>query len=118
MTGKRLLLTPGPTPVPPEVLRAMGEPVIHHRSPDFTAVFETVLERLRSVFRTSGDVFVFTASGTGAFESAFVNLLSSGERVLVVSCGEFGTRWQQMARAFGLDVVPARLPVGRDAPRG
>ena len=113
MTQKRLLLTPGPTPVPPEVLRAMGEPVIHHRSPEFAAVFETVLERLRAVFRTEGDVFVFTASGTGAFESALVNLLSPGERVLVVSCGEFGSRWQQMSRALGLDVVPLDYPWGQ-----
>jgi serine---pyruvate transaminase len=106
VTQKRLLLTPGPTPVPPEVLHALAEPVIHHRSPDFAAVFGEVQERLRSVFRTSGEVLVFTASGTGAFESAHVNLFSPGDRVLVVSCGEFGTRWQQLGRTLGLDVVP------------
>jgi serine---pyruvate transaminase len=106
VTRKHLLLTPGPTPVPPEVLRALAEPVIHHRSPDFAAVFERVLARLNEVFRTGNDVLVFTASGTGAFESAFVNLLSPGERVLVVSCGEFGTRWQQLGRAYGVDVAP------------
>jgi aspartate aminotransferase-like enzyme len=106
MPDTRLLLTPGPTPVPPEVLQALAQPVIHHRSPDFTAVFESVLERLRAVFRTDGDVLVLTASGTGAFESAFVNVLSPGEKALVVSCGEFGTRWQQLGRAFGVDVEP------------
>jgi aspartate aminotransferase-like enzyme len=116
MPDEHLLLTPGPTPVPPEVLRALAQPVIHHRSPDFTAVFETVLERLAAVFRTSGDVLVLTASGTGAFESAFVNLLSPGERVLVVSCGEFGTRWQAMGRALGLDVAPLDYPWG-ETPR-
>ena len=116
MTQRRLLLTPGPTPVPPEVLRAMAEPVVHHRSPDFAEVFELALERLRAVFRTAGDVLVFTSSGTGAFESAIVNLLSPGERVLCVSNGEFGTRWQELGRAFGVDVVPLDYAWG-EAPR-
>ncbi len=105
MPQKRYLLTPGPTPVPPEVLAAMAEPVIHHRSPDFKDVFTEVLARLREVFRTTNEVILFTASGTGAFESAVANLLSPGERVLVVSHGEFGTRWQKLAAAYGCDVV-------------
>ena len=100
------LLTPGPTAVPPEVLRALAQPVIHHRSPDFAEVFALAQEQLRVVFRTKREVLVFTSSGTGAFESAIVNLLSPGERVLAVSQGEFGERWQAMARAFGCDVVP------------
>jgi len=106
MPQKRYLLTPGPTPVPPEVLAAMAEPVIHHRSPDFKTVFVEVLERLHDVFRTRNDILVFTASGTGAFESAFANLLSPGEKALVVSHGEFGTRWQKLGAAYGADVVP------------
>jgi aspartate aminotransferase-like enzyme len=110
------LLTPGPTSVPPEVLRALAEPVLHHRSPDFKEVFLLAEERLREVFRTENEVLVFTASGTGAFESAVVNLLSPGERVLAVSQGEFGERWQAMARAFGCDVVPLAYPWG-EAPR-
>ena len=105
MPQKRYLLTPGPTPVPPEVLAAMGQPVIHHRAPDFKAVFGEVQARLAQLFRTENDVLVFTASGTGAFESAVANLLSPGETVLAVSHGNFGTRWQQMAAAFGCDVV-------------
>src|SRR6187397_185858 len=100
------LLTPGPTSVPPEVLRALAEPVLHHRSPDFAAVFDLAQERLREVFRTENEVLVFTSSGTGAFESAVVNLLSPAERVLAVSQGEFGERWQALGRAFGCDVVP------------
>jgi aspartate aminotransferase-like enzyme len=100
------LLTPGPTSVPPEVLRALAQPVLHHRSPDFAGVFRVALERLREVFRTENEVLVLTSSGTGAFESAIVNLLSPGERVLAVSQGEFGERWQKMARALGCDVVP------------
>ena len=106
MSRPQQLLTPGPTPVPPEVLKALAAPVLHHRSPDFAAVFTLAQERLREVFRTANDVLVFTASGTGAFESAIVNLLSPGDRVLAVSQGEFGERWQAMARALGCDVVP------------
>jgi aspartate aminotransferase-like enzyme len=100
------LLTPGPTSVPPDVLRALAEPVLHHRSPDFAEVFALAQERLREVFRTQNEVLVLTSSGTGAFESAVVNLLSPAERVLAVSQGEFGERWQALGRAFGCDVVP------------
>jgi serine---pyruvate transaminase len=99
-------MTPGPTAVPPEVLRALGEPVLHHRSPDFAEVFAVAQERLRAVFRTEQEVLVFTSSGTGAFESAVVNLHSPGDRVLAVSQGEFGERWQKLASVFACDVVP------------
>ena len=122
MPQKRYLLTPGPTPVPPEVLAAMGEPVIHHRSPDFKAVFAETRARLRQVFRTENEVLVFTASGTGAFESAVANLLSPGERVLAVSHGNVGTRGQKMAAAFGCDVVEltydwGKAPLAEDVSR-
>jgi serine---pyruvate transaminase len=101
---KRYLFTPGPTPVPPEVLEAMSRPVIHHRSSDFRAIFERCLERLRQVYRTEGDVLLYTASGTGGMESALSNLTRPGDRVLVVSAGHFGERWAAMARNFGCDV--------------
>ena len=110
------LLTPGPTAVPPEVLAALARPVLHHRSPDFAEVFALAQERLRAVFRTEGEVLVFTASGTGAFESAIVNVLSPGERVLAVSQGEFGERWQAMGRALGCEVVPLAYAWG-ESPR-
>ncbi len=112
MPQKRYLLTPGPTPVPPEVLAAMGEPVIHHRSPDFKEMFAETRSRLKQVFRTENEVLVFTASGTGAFESAVVNLLSPGEKALVVSHGNFGTRWQKLAAAYAVDVVELTYPWG------
>ena len=115
---KRYLMTPGPTPVPPEVLAAMAEPVIHHRSPDFRIVFERCLGRLRLVCRTERDPLLFTASGTAAMESAVANLCSPGERVLVVSAGYFGERWAQIAAAYGCRGRDARLRVGRDARRG
>src|SRR5438874_10109049 len=71
---KRYLLTPGPTPVPPEVLAALAEPVIHHRAREYREVYERCLARLRGVYRTQHDVLMFTTSGTGAFESAVANL--------------------------------------------
>src|SRR4051794_14747567 len=104
MADKRYLMTPGPTPVPPQVLAALAEPVVHHRGPDFRAVLASTLERLRRVHSTEGDVLLFTASGTAAMESAAVNLLAPGDRVLVVSAGYFGERWGKIARTYGADV--------------
>ena len=112
MSAKRYLMTPGPTPVPPQVLAAMAEPIIHHRGPDFRRVYGECLGRLREVCRTEGDVLLFTASGTGAFESAVANLCSPGERVLVVSAGYFGERWAALCRAYRCDVVELRYEWG------
>jgi serine---pyruvate transaminase len=109
---KRYLLTPGPTPVPPQVLAAMAQPVIHHRGPDFRSAYGRCLERLREVCRTEHDVLLFTASGTGGFESAVANLLGPGDRVLVVSAGYFGERWASMSKAFGADLVELRYAWG------
>ena len=109
---KRYLMAPGPTPVPPEVLAASAEPIIHHRGPDFRALMLRCLERLGEVCRTENDVLVYTASGSGAFESAVVNLLSPGERVLAVSAGEFGERWARIATAYGADVQDLRYTWG------
>jgi aspartate aminotransferase-like enzyme len=112
MPEKRYLMTPGPTPVPPEVLAALAEPMIHHRSRDFRDVYARCLARLRDVYRTEHDVLLFTSSGTGAFESAVANLTSPGDRVLVVSSGNFGERWAAMTRAYGADVAHMRLAWG------
>jgi len=101
---KRHLLTPGPTPVPPEVLTALAQPIVHHRTPDFRPIYERTLARLRDVFRTETEVLLFGSAGTGAMESAVANLCSPGERVLVVSAGSFGERWRAIATAYGADV--------------
>jgi aspartate aminotransferase-like enzyme len=101
---KRHLFTPGPTPVPPQVLAAMAEPVVHHRSPDYRPVFRSCLDRLTEVFRTAREPLLFTASGTGAMESALANVTEAGDRVVVVSAGNFGERWTEIARAFACDV--------------
>jgi serine---pyruvate transaminase len=112
MAEKRYLLTPGPTPVPPEVLAALAQPVIHHRERDFREIYERCLVRLGEVYRTQNDVLMFTNSGTGAFESAVANLTSPGSPQLVLSAGNFGERWAGMVKAFGADLVHVRLEWG------
>ena len=112
MAAKRYLMTPGPTPVPPQVLAALAEPIIHHRAPEFRPVYEQCLERLRTVARTESDVLLFGSSGTGAFESAVANLVTPGERHLVVSAGNFGERWAQLTAVYGADVDHLRYAWG------
>jgi aspartate aminotransferase-like enzyme len=112
MPEKRYLFTPGPTPVPPQVLAALAEPVVHHRGPDFRIVYERCLGRLLEVFRTQGDVLLYTSSGTGAMESAIANLCSPGDRVLVVTAGYFGERFAKIARSYGCAVDELRYEWG------
>ena len=112
MPSKRYLFTPGPTPVPPEVLAALAGPVVHHRSDDFRPIYRACLERLKEVCRTSSDVLLFTSSGTGAMESAVANLCAPGSRVLVVSAGAFGERWIGIADRYGCEVSALRYEWG------
>jgi aspartate aminotransferase-like enzyme len=112
MPEKRYLVTPGPTPVPPEVLAATAAPMIHHRTPEFRTILARVLERLQQIFRTERDVVLFTSAGTGAMESAVANLCSPGDGVLVVSHGYFGERWAAIARGYGCDVDHLRYEWG------
>jgi serine---pyruvate transaminase len=109
---KRYLLTPGPTPVPPEVLAELAKPVIHHRERDYREIYQQSLARLREIYRTENDVLMFTNSGTGGLESAVSNLTSAGDRQLVLSAGNFGERWAAIAKAFAADVVHVRLEWG------
>ena len=104
MAEKHYLFTPGPTPVPPQVLEAMSRPIIHHRSSDFREILGRCLDRLADVYRTGSDVLVYTSSGTGGMESAISNLTRPGERVAVVSAGHFGERWVAMAENFACEV--------------
>ena len=104
MADKRYLFTPGPTPVPPQVLEAMSRPIIHHRSSDFREILQRTFDRLGEVYRTEGDVLLYTSSGTGGMESAISNLTRPGDRVVVVSAGHFGERWAAMAASFGCEV--------------
>jgi aspartate aminotransferase-like enzyme len=102
---KRYLFAPGPTPVPPAVLAATAEPMVHHRGADFRVVYERCLERLGDVFRTDTGVLLFTASGTGAMDSAVANLCQAGDKVAVVTAGSFGERWASICDHYELDVA-------------
>ena len=115
MLNKPYLMVPGPTPVPDQVFTAMHRPMINHRGPQFTAMFQEVNAGLRRVFRTQHDVLMFPSSGTGAMEAAIVNLFSPGDKVLAVSIGSFGDRFAEIAARFGLDVEKMDFPWGQAA---
>lgn len=103
---KKYLMTPGPTPVPAEVLLAQARPMIHHRTPDFSATVRECVEGLKYVFETTeSDALMFSASGTGAMESSIVNCFSAGDTVIVCQNGKFGQRMVSIAKAYGLNVV-------------
>ena len=102
---KRYLMTPGPTPVPSEVLLAQARPMIHHRTEEFSNILAQVVEDLKYIFQTENDIAIFAASGTGAMESAVSNLFSAGDKVIVTSNGKFGDRFTQLAEAYGLTVI-------------
>ncbi|MBI5788394.1 MAG: alanine--glyoxylate aminotransferase family protein [Candidatus Schekmanbacteria bacterium] len=99
---KRYLLTPGPTPLPPEVVRSQAQPIIHHRTEEFEQIFAVVRQDLKYVFQTNQDVLILASSGTGAMEAAVTNLHSAEDDVLVISGGKFGQRWGQIASCYGL----------------
>jgi len=100
---KNYLLTPGPTPLPPEVCEAQARPIIHHRTPQFQAVLKEVEEGLKYVFQTANDVFILTSSGTGAMEAAVVNLLSPGDAAITIQGGKFGERWTEICKSYGIN---------------
>lgn len=104
MRKPEILMTPGPTPVPAEVLQAQGAPILYHRGPGFGAVLKECAEGLQWLLDTKNDVLTFTASGSGGMESAVANCFSPGDRVLVVSVGNFGKRFRLICEAYGLDV--------------
>jgi aspartate aminotransferase-like enzyme len=99
---KNYLLTPGPTPLPPEICEALSRPIIHHRTPQFQQVLKEAHEGLKYVFQTANDVFILTSSGSGGMEAAVVNLLSPGDAVLVIDAGKFGERWTEICKAYGM----------------
>jgi aspartate aminotransferase-like enzyme len=112
---KRFLITPGPTPVPPEVLLAGAEPIVHHRAPRFVEIFNECVAGLKYVYQTENDVLVFASSGTGAMESAVVNLVNPGDKVIVASVGNFGARWLKLNKTWGADVVALEYEWGTKA---
>jgi alanine-glyoxylate transaminase / serine-glyoxylate transaminase / serine-pyruvate transaminase len=100
--GRHFLQIPGPTPVPDRVLRAMDTPIIDHRGPEFAKLAKRCLEGIKTIFKTTNPVIIYTATGTGAWEAALINTLNPGDRVLMVETGQFGTLWKKMAENIGL----------------
>src|SRR5712692_1101848 len=100
--GRHFLQIPGPTPLPDRVLRAMDTPIIDHRGPEFAKLAKRCLDGIKSIFKTTNPVIIYTATGTGAWEAALVNTLSAGDKVLMVETGQFSTLWKVMAQKLGL----------------
>ena len=100
--GRHALHIPGPSPLPDRVLRAMDTPIIDHRGPEFAKLAKRVLEGVKTIFKTTNPVIIYTATGTGAWEGALVNTLSPGDRVLMVETGHFASLWTRMAEKLGL----------------
>ena len=110
---KRYLLTPGPTPVPTEALLSMAKPIIHHRTPQFMAILKEAVEGLRYVFQTKNDLFIFTSSGTGAMESSVTNILSPGDKAIVVRGGKFGERFTEICEYYGVKAINIDVEWGK-----
>jgi alanine-glyoxylate transaminase/serine-glyoxylate transaminase/serine-pyruvate transaminase len=115
--GRHFLQIPGPTPLPDRVLRAMDTPLIDHRGPEFANLAKRCLEGIKTIFKTTNPVIIYTATGTGAWEAALVNTLSSGDRVLMVETGQFAIQWRDMALRLGLkpEFIPGDWRAGADA---
>ena len=107
-----ILLTPGPTPLPPQVREALGRPIIHHRTSQYRALFKRSLQGMQTAMQTANPVFCLTSSGTGAMEAAVVNLLSPGDEAIVVLGGKFAERWQHLCRAYGITAVTIPVAYG------
>jgi aspartate aminotransferase-like enzyme len=113
MRKKIYLLTPGPTPVIEDVLLEMARPILHHRTPQFSAIIAEVKEGLQYLFQTKNDVLILNASGTGAMEGSVSNLFSSGDSVIVINGGKFGERWMEICRSYGLNVKEISVEWGK-----
>ena len=115
--GRHFLQIPGPTPLPDRVLRAMDTPIIDHRGPEFAKLAKRCLDGIKTIFKTTSPVIIYTATGTGAWEAALVNTLSPGDRVLMIETGQFATLWKVMAQKLGLkpEFIPGDWRTGADA---
>jgi len=100
--GRHFLQIPGPAPVPDRILRAMDKAVIDHRGPEFQQLGARVLSGIKTIFKTKSTVFIYPASGTGAWEAALVNVFSPGDKVLMFETGHFATLWKTMAQKLGV----------------
>ncbi len=109
---RKYLLIPGPTPIPPQVSKAMQRPMIGHRSPEYGEILKRVVGNLKYVFQTENDVLIFSSSGTGGMEASIVNLLSPGDKVIALASGVFGERFIKILESFGVEAIPLRCEWG------
>ncbi|PJC83452.1 aminotransferase, partial [Candidatus Roizmanbacteria bacterium CG_4_8_14_3_um_filter_35_14] len=106
------LRIPGPTPLPPEVLISLGEQVISHRGRSYELLQKNIITDLQYFFQTKNPIYLLTASGTGGLETAIVNFFSPGSKVIFFTIGEFGNRWAEIGRRYGLNVNQVKFPEG------
>src|SRR5271156_1622792 len=116
LPGRQFLQIPGPTPVPDRVMRAIDMPLIDQRGPEFAKLTKRVLEGIKTIFKTTQPVIIYTATGTGAWEAALTNTLSPGDRVLMVETGQFALLWKDMAQKLGLrpEFIPTNWRTAAD----
>ena len=110
---RNLLLTPGPTQIPPEICAALGRPIIHHRTPQFQENLKEAVAGLKEIFQTKNDVYLLTCSGTGAMEAAVCNLLSPGDKAITVEGGKFGERWSELCRSYSVEPNVIKVTWGK-----
>ena len=110
---KKYLITPGPVSVPEQVLLDMARPMIHHRTPEFEEIFKEARNGLKKVFKTEQEPLILASSGTGAMESAVINTLNQGDKVLVINGGQFGERWIKICQAYGINAESVTIEWGR-----
>lgn len=107
-----ILLTPGPTPLPPQVREALGRPIIHHRTATYRTIFTRAMAGMQRAMQTANPVMCLTSSGTGAMEAAVVNLLSPGDEAIVILGGKFAERWEHLCKAYGITAVTVPVAYG------
>ena len=110
---RNLLLTPGPTQVPPQLCEVLGRPIIHHRTPQFQNFLKEALDGLKYVLQTEHDVYLMAASGSGAMEASVCSFLSPGDKAITVESGKFGERWTELCRAYQVEPRVVEVPWGR-----
>lgn len=110
---KNLLLTPGPTQVPPSVCDVLGRPIIHHRTPQFQNEIKEAIEGLKYVFQTNNDIYILTCSGSGGMEASVCNLLSPGDKAISVEGGKFGERWTELCKTYKVDARVLTIEWGK-----
>jgi alanine-glyoxylate transaminase / serine-glyoxylate transaminase / serine-pyruvate transaminase len=117
VAGRHFLQIPGPTPIPDRILHAISRPIIDHRGPEFQKLGRRVLDGIKTIFKTTGPVIIYSSSGTGAWEAALVNTLSPGDIILMFETGQFATLWRNIAERIGLrpEFIPSDWRIGADA---